>query len=305
MKIFKNRGDIYIPQTKFKSDLEQKALLITLTCVVVFTAVFLLVIGIKYDFSAEKFFKPDNLKNQTVETLEELPEVSGKTNFLFVLSNEETEDLYFCSIIQVDLDTISYKACTLSNNTVFNGKKITDIYKAGGAGNVMNAVNQNIGISVDYYVDQNIDDFRKMYNSMGKVRYNVLNDVKYKDTSFYGFNIKVKAGEQNLDGDMASKLMRYYVDKEHNYEAVNEILLSTLSQQLNEENYEKKEKLFSTFIDCSKTNISVKNFTENLNGLKVLSSETTGVNVYNVNSQYEGDNLVSSSVSEIKGYFTK
>ncbi len=305
MKIFKNRGDIYIPQTKFKSDLEQKALLIALTCIIAFTAVFMLIIGIKYDFSAEKFFKPENLKNEKIENLEELPEVSGKNNFLFVLSNVDTGEMYFASIIQVDLDTISYKACTLNSNTVMGGKKLADVYKAGGAGNVMNTINQNIGISVDYYIDQNLDDFRKMFDAMGRVKYNVLNDVKYKDTSFYGFNIKVKAGEQNLDGDMATKLMRYYVDKEQNYEAVNEILLSTLSQQLNSGNYEKKEKLFSTFIECSKTNISVKNFTENLNGIKVLSSDTTGVNVYSVNSQYEGDSLVSSSVSEIKGYFTK
>lgn len=305
MKIFKNRGDIYIPQTKFKSDLEQKVLLLSLTGIVVFTAVFLLIIGIKYDFSADKFFKPENMKNQVVEQLEELPEVQGKSNFLFVLSNEDTEDMYFCSVIQVDLDTISYKSCTLDANTTFEGKKLSEVYKAGGAGNVMNAVNQNLGINIDYYIDQNINNFSKMFDSMGKIKYNVLKDVKYKDTSFYGFNIKVKAGEQNVDGDMASKLMRYYVAEEQNYEAVNEILLTAISQHLNPQTYDKKEKIFSTFIECSKTNISVKNFTENINGIKVLSSETTGVNVYNVNSQYDGNNLTSSSIAEIKGYFTK
>lgn len=305
MKIFKNRGDIYIPQTKVKSDLEQKVLLIALTVIVVFTSVFLLIVGIKYDFSAEKFFKPENMKTPIAENIEELPDVQGKTNFLFVLSNEDTEEMYMCTIIQVDLDTISYKTCTLNSNTILDGKKLMDDYKAGGAGNVMNAINQNLGINIDYYIDQNIDSFRKMFDSMGKIRYNVLKDVKYKDTSYYGYNLKIKAGEQNIDGEMATKLMRYYATKENNYEAVNDILLAAISQHLNPQNYEKKEKIFSTFIECSKTNISVKNFTENINGIKVLSSETTGVNVYNVKSQYEENSLTSSSVSEIKGYFAK
>lgn len=305
MKIFKNRGDIYIPQTKVKSDLEQKVLLIALTVIVVFTSVFLLIVGIKYDFSAEKFFKPENMKVPIAENIEELPDVQGKTNFLFVLSNEDTEEMYMCTIIQVDLDTISYKTCTLNSNTILDGKKLMDDYKAGGAGNVMNAINQNVGINIDYYIDQNIDSFRKMFDTMGKIRYNVLKDVKYKDTSYYGYNLKIKAGEQNIDGEMATKLMRYYATKENNYEAVNDILLAAISQHLNPQNYEKKEKIFSTFIECSKTNISVKNFTENINGIKVLSSETTGVNVYNVKSQYEENSLTSSSVSEIKGYFAK
>lgn len=305
MKIFKNRGDIYIPQTKVKSDLEQKVLLIALTVIVVFTSVFLLIVGIKYDFSAEKFFKPENMKVPIAENIEELPDVQGKTNFLFVLSNEDTEEMYMCTIIQVDLDTISYKTCTLNSNTILDGKKLMDDYKAGGAGNVMNAINQNVGINIDYYIDQNIDSFRKMFDTMGKIRYNVLKDVKYKDTSYYGYNLKIKAGEQNIDGEMATKLMRYYATKENNYEAVNDLLLAAISQHLNPQNYEKKEKIFSTFIECSKTNISVKNFTENINGIKVLSSETTGVNVYNVKSQYEENSLTSSSVSEIKGYFAK
>lgn len=56
MRLFKNRGDIYIPSTKFKSDLEQKILFAVLAFIVVFTIVFLAIFGIKYDFSVKKFF---------------------------------------------------------------------------------------------------------------------------------------------------------------------------------------------------------------------------------------------------------
>lgn len=305
MKIFKHRGDVYLPKPKFKSDMEQRALIIALISVVVFTSVFLLIVGIKNDFSIMKFFQPENVNVSVGTDAEELPEVQGKANFIFTLNNENTDELYFCTLIQVDLDTVSYKACTLDPNTNVEGKSLAEIYLKGGAGNVMNAVSQHLGISIDYYIDMNTDDFRKMYDSMGKVKYMVLDDVKYKDTSYYGFNIKLKAGEQNIDGGKATDLMRYYIVKEKNYEAVNDIFLASLSQQINEANYEKKEKLFSSFIDLSKTNITVKNFTENLNGMKVLSSETTGVIIYSAAPQYDGNNLTSGSIANIKGYFSK
>lgn len=305
MRIFKNRGDIYIPSTKFKSDLEQKILLAVLAFVVVFTVVFLLILGFKYDFSAKKFFTPDGLKEQQVQNVEVLPEVEGKTNFLYLMNNEQTEEMYFCTMIQVDMDTLSYKACTLNPSTLADGKKLSDIYASGGAGSVVNAVNLLFGIDIDFYIDQSVDDYKKMFDSMGKVSYTILNDIKYKDTSTYGFNIKIKEGEQLLDGDKASKIIRYYVAEEKNYSAVNDIFLVSLSQQINSENYEKREKLFSTFIDTASTNITVKNFAENIDSMKVLSSETTGVNVYSAEAQYEGNSLTSSSVSDIQGYFTK
>lgn len=224
---------------------------------------------------------------------------------LLVVNNEETENMYFCTLVQIDLDTVSYKVCTLDPNTAADGKKLNDIYKVGGAGNVVNAVNQLLGISVDFYVDESIENFKKMFDSLGKIKYTVLNDIKYKDTSYYGFNIKIKAGEQNIDGGKAADLMCYYVAKEKNYDAANDLILSAVSQLINTENYEKKEKLFSQMIELSKTNITVKNFTENIDALKVLSSETTGVNVYSAAPQYDGGNLTSTSISNIKGYFSK
>jgi len=305
MRIFKNRGDIYIPSTKFKSDLEQKILLAVLAFTVVFTVVFLLILGIKYDFSAKKFFTPEGLKNQEVQSIETLPEVEGKTNILYLMNNSQTQEIYFCTLIQTDMDTLSYKACTLDASTMADGKKLSDIYTSGGAGSVVNAVNSLFGIDIDFYIDQSVDDYKKMFDAMGKVSYTVLNDVKYKDTSTYGFNIKFKEGEQLLDGDKASKLIRYYVSEEKNYSAVNDIFLVSLSQQINSENYEKRERLFSIFIDAAVTNITVKNFAENIDNMKVLSSDTTGVNVYSAQAQYEGNSLTSSSVSDIQGYFTK
>ena len=304
MRIFKNRGDIYIPSTKIKSDLEQKILLILLAFGVAFTSVFLVIVGIKYDFSIKNFFAPDNAVTKENNEIVSLPEISGKTNFLFIMNNSSMDEMYFCSVIQVDMDSIAYKVCTLDKATYSDGKSLSDIYKAGGAGNVVNAVNSLLGISIDYYIDESVDEYKKMYDAFGSINYLVLNEIRYKDTSTYGFNIKLKAGNQSVNGDLASKLIRYYLS-EKNYETVNEIMLTALSQQINPQNYEKKERLFSSLIEQSKTNITITDFTKSENALKVLSSETTGVNVYSVAPVYESNTLTTESIENIRGYFNK
>lgn len=294
-----------MPKTKFKSDVEQKVLISILAFIIVFTAVFVIFIGFKYDFSAKKFFTPNDLKIVEVENDDVLPQVSGKKNYLFIMNNENTNEMYFCTVIQVDLDTLSYKAATIKNDTQIEGKKLSEIYaNAGGAG-VQTNLNAYLGINIDYYVDESVNNFSDWFDSLGKVNYTLIDDVRYKDTSRYGFNIKLKSGEQVLDGDKASKLLRYFAGEGDNILAVNDIFLAALSQQINAENYEQREKLFNVFIEKSETNFTVKDFTESVDGLKVLSDDTTGVNVYNVNTSCERGKLTEQSLSDIKAYFAK
>lgn len=305
MRLFKNRGDIYIPSTREKADIEQKVLLIVLIFVVIFTAVFLLIFGIKYDFSVKNFFTPDDLQQQEEEVVQQLPEVQGKTNYLLILSNKNTQEMYFCSLFQADMDTVSYKSCTFSPQTVADENSVSQIYKNSGAAGVANSLSRLFGIEIDFYIDMDYSDYATMFDYLGSVNYTVLNDVRYKDTSRYGYNIRISAGNQKLDGDNAVKLMRYYVSQENNYTAVNDILLSAASQHMNEENYANRESVFSRFIEYSQTDFTVRDFTQKQNNLLVLSSSTTGVNIYSVPVIYEGKNLTSDSVSDIFGYFSK
>lgn len=305
MRLFKNRGDIYISSTREKADIEQKVLLIVLVFVVIFTAVFLLIFGIKYDFSVKNFFTPDDLQQQEEEVVQQLPEVQGKTNYLLILSNKNTQEMYFCSLFQADMDTVSYKSCTFSPQTVADENSVSQIYKNSGAAGVANSLSRLFGIEIDFYIDMDYSDYATMFDYLGSVNYTVLNDVRYKDTSRYGYNIRISAGNQKLDGDNAVKLMRYYVSQENNYTAINDILLSAASQHMNEENYANRESVFSRFIEYSQTDFTVRDFTQKQNNLLVLSSSTTGVNIYSVPVIYEGKNLTSDSVSDILGYFSK
>ncbi|MDE6751365.1 MAG: hypothetical protein K2J59_01140, partial [Eubacterium sp.] len=143
-----------------------------------------------------------------------------------------------------------------------------------------------------------------IFDYMGGINYTVSEDIRYKDNSYYGFNIKVSSGNQKIDGDLSSKLMRYYLTQDR-YDLVNDLILNALSQQINPENYERKEKIFSRLIDNSVTNITIKNYNEADDEIRVLSDETTGAAIYSVFPVYDGNKIVSSSIGEIKGYFEK
>ena len=150
MRIFKNRGDIYISSSRKKSDLEQKILLAVLAFIIVFTAVFLIIFGVRYDFSFKAFITPEDLKEEENVEVEQLPQVQGKTNYLLLLSNENTEDLYFCALLQTDMDTVSYKACTIAPQTQEKGTAILDTYQSHGAEGVGNSLSRLFRIDIDY-----------------------------------------------------------------------------------------------------------------------------------------------------------
>lgn len=305
MRIFKNRGDIYISSSRVKGDLEQKLLIAALVFVVAFTAVFLLVFGIKYDFSFKAFVTPEDLKPQQDESEQLLPQVQGKTNLLFLLSNENTDELYACALFQADMDTVSYKSCALSPDTLCGSETLSQIYLSRGAAGVSSGLSRLFGVEIDYYADFNYTDYSDFYDTLGSVNYTVLSEVRYKDTSRYGYNIRVSEGEQTLSGDDAVKLLRYYISHEKNFSAANELILACVSQHINAENYEKSDRIFSKFIECAETNITVRDYTAHRNDLTVLSSETTGVNVYGVNAVYDGSSVISDSVRDIVSSFSK
>ena len=304
LRLFKNRGDIYIPSTKLKSDLEQKILFAALAFIVGFTIVFVFIFGIKYNFSPKSFFKPDNLEIVQEDNSKNLPAVSGKNNFLYVMKNENTEDIYICSLIQVDLDNLAYKICTLDAETEIDGNKISDIYKKGNAGNVLNAVSGLFGVEIDYFIDQSTKEYKSIFDYLGSVNYTVAENIQYKDNSYYGFNIKLSEGSQKLDGEMAAKLMRYYMVQKR-YDLVSEVMLTSLLQQINTENYDKKERIFSRLIDNSLTNLTIKDYNNADDELLVLSDETTGAAIYSVSPQYSGNKINAESLKEITGYFKK
>lgn len=307
MRIFKNRGDIFFSKTNKEKSSEQRFLIIALVLIVIFSVIFVFVTAVKNDFSAKEFFKPDNIsvtENVSENEIDILPQVSGKNNFIVLVSEEN--NLLFAGIIQTDMDNVAYKASMLRADTVVEGEKLSMIFKKSGAENVKKAVESLLNTSIDYYISMESDKFTEVYEKFGEINYPVINSIKYKNNdTAVPFSVRVKEGEQSLKGSQIIGLMRYYLDVEKKPSLANDIMLTILTQQINENNYENKDELFEKFIASSKTNITVKNYSMAEDSLIVLSNENTGVKVYNAPAEYKNNKITKDSIKEVRGYFVK
>lgn len=309
MRIFKNRGDIYFSKANKEKSTEQKILIIALIVIIVFTLLFVSILCIVNDFSAKKFFEPENLvtaavSDDSTEEFEELPEVSGKTNFAAMIYEKDT--LLFISLVQADMDNKSFKATVLKGDTELDGNRLSEVFASSGAQNVMNSIEANLGITLDYYISIENKAFIDFFNKLGSINYPILNDIKYKeDDSPVSFTIKMKSGEQKIDGKHFVNLIRYYVDGENNSSQANELLLAALSQQLNSENMEDCDDLFRQFSAIADTNITIRDFSLAGDKLKVITNDRANMSVYNAQAAFDGNKINDDDLKKIKGYFVK
>ena len=305
MRIFKNRGDIFFSKTNKEKSTEQKILITALVAIVLFTVVFLSVTAIKNDFSAKEFFAPEKLEATQVQEEEYIPpQISGKTNYLILVG--EKNNLLFGVIVQADSDNISYKLSSIKASTVIEGESLADIYRSSSAKNARTAVESLLSSKIDYYISMQSDKFAEIYSKFGEINYPVLNDIKFKDNdNAVPYSLRIKEGEQKIRGSQLIGLMRYYLDEKNNTSVANDLFLSIISQQVNEENAQNSEELFQYFITNCETNITVKDFSVAGDKIEVFSDERSGVNIYNAPAEYKNNKITASSLKEIKGYFVK
>lgn len=309
MRIFKNRGDIYFSKSNKEKSTEQRILIIALAVIIAFTVIFVLALSIKNDFSAKKFFKPENLNVTNQISVDndgntEVPEVSGKRNYVTLVHKDD--ELLFAALVQVDMDNTSYKAAMLKAATEIDGNNLNEIYKSSGAENVKKAIDTYIGTAFDYYISMESSDFEDFFNELGTINYPILNDIKYRENnSPASYSLKIKSGEQNISGKYFVNLIRYYLDAENSSSQASELLLASLSQQLNSENAQISEKLFREFVSLSDTNISVRDFSLAGDRLSVLGNDLVAMSIYNAQAGYDGNRLTDDSLKKIKGYFVK
>ncbi|MGN0529398.1 MAG: LCP family protein [Eubacterium sp.] len=307
MKIFKNRGDIYISKSKGIKSAEERVLLIILAVIVILTIVFVVMLSQKYSSVAEFFVGEDvSLSDSAGDETQALPQISGKSNYLFIETDDENTTVHYVILIQADGDNKAYKVCTLSPNTKIDGTTIEKIYEQGAGASLQTKLTEFFGFEIDYYIQFNNNKFIDFTDKLGTFIYPSSQAVEYSggkgdDT----YTVRIKEGEQNLDGKDLTNIIRYYVNEKKNYQIPNEIMLYALTNYVSEDNLENSEELFRMFIaDCS-TNITVKNFADSTDALTVFCKSSRGITVYSANAKYDALELTPQSVQEIKGYFSK
>ena len=87
-----------------------------------------------------------------------------------------------------------------------------------------------------------------------------MSDIKYKNNkSAVAFTVRMKAGEQVIKGSQAVNLVRYFLES-NNQQNANDVLLTSLSKQMNPDNFANKDSLFQNLVTKSTTNITVRDY---------------------------------------------
>jgi anionic cell wall polymer biosynthesis LytR-Cps2A-Psr (LCP) family protein len=307
LKIFKNRGDIYISKSNYKSSREERILVFLLIIIVIFTIVFVAFMSHKYT-SVSEFFAEGEVSTTQAQNIDDiiLPSISGKTNYLIIETDDEESTIHYIMLIQSDGDSLAYKVSALSPNMKIDNESLIDLFEVGGGAALQTKLTEYLGIEIDYYAQFKMNDFIEFANKMGSFVYPSNEEIRYTGGSGDDtYTIHINEGEQNIDGKELSNLLRYYSCDKVNYSAANEVMLYALTEVFNQDNYEDCESLFRMFIRSSVTNVTVRDFENGKDVLQVFCYKNTDITVYNTVAVYEKNALTQSSMQEIKGYFSK
>lgn len=307
MKIFKNRGDIYISKSKKMSN-QAKILYALLAVIVVFTAVFTAYLHKNYSSAADFFARGEVTTTEKEENIKEiLPETEGKTNFLVMETDENKEKIHYIFLVQADRDNRAYKAAALSPDMSVGDSTVQKIYTASGGAGLKAKLTEYLGFEIDYYADFENSGFVEVVNKLGSYVYISNEKIDYSDNKEDDkYTLKIKEGEQTVSGSETSNLLRYFTEKTKNYSAENELILKALPELLNEKNYENADSLFKLFMKNCTTDITVRDFENGKNGVMVFCTLSTDLTLYSAATEFDDTNkLTDTSVKNIKGYFSK
>ncbi len=309
MKIFKNRGSIYIPKSNMKSDREQKFLFACLGVLITGALVVLIIFGVRYHFSLKEFFRPNDLQTaaETGDTAAvNLPDVSGKTNFVILETDNDAESLHFALLVQFDMDSNTYKAAAVGPDIRADNIPLDQAYEQGGAAAVLRALNEEFSLSVDNYFTFTDKNFTSMFDELGSATYAFTDSIRDELNGDDGFYVRVSAGEQKVDGDLCLRLIRYWCQIQNDYTACNNFLVSMLTELFNDELYTDRLNKFSAVINLvTDTDMTVNDYTELEDVLQVACSEFTGMNVYYPEAQAQNGSFTDDSVQSIRSSFSK
>lgn len=310
MRIFKNRGDIYIPKSGYKSSKEEQILLSLLGVIVVFTLVFVIVMGNKYDFSMKNFFASDKVieeqqQNENISTTQLLPAISGRSNYLLIETNDKKDTVFYAVLIQADRDNVAYKATTLSPNTLIGNKTINQSFADGGIQGLFADMNSYFGFEINYYAHFTNSTFKDFVGDLGTFLYPSPESFKFSGGEGADeYSIRINEGEATINSKTLSNLLRYYTNEAKTYAIPNEIVLYALVGLIDEESQEDAQELFRTFIDDCSTNITVRDFAGATDAMTVFTKSTDSIKVYSCVAQYDQNfELTQDSLKDIKGYF--
>lgn len=199
-------------------------------------------------------------ENRSVESL------SGKSTVLFICANgDNVLDFAFTVSTDYDNKTMRVKCVDGSiaakyNNVQSDYGKIYDLASVDG---LKKAITDNFSIQAGKYVLCSESQFKDILSLFDGISVNVLTDVNYRSADF---NLELDAGRQTLSSDYAFKYLLISDNKVRE-----SIICDIINSVLLPEYTENSGDLFKSFVNSCKTDISIIDYSEEIEKLIVYS----------------------------------
>lgn len=187
-----------------------------------------------------------------------------------------TDTILYVAINGDDISMIAIPRDTLLPGPYM---RINSVYHHDGAEGLRREVEAILGVPVDYYVIVKLDIFQNLVDAVGGVTVDVPYPMRYRDNAA-GLNINFQPGPQHMDGEDASKFIRFRetlrgdIDRIDNVKRLAYALLERI-KQLNVRAVTTVPGLVDTFFKDVETNASLNLLGDLVGRLSHLNLTTT------------------------------
>ncbi len=237
------------------------------------------VISEKNDATTSVSDVTDDVALQAVSDESPTEELLG--NFLLVLTEDGNENIELMALLRLDSVgrkvSVAFLEDTARSNVNGLDGTMQEHIDNGGVKELVWAVGEYAGISIERYIIGDGDNFVDLMKSLGDIPLNVDEKVSH---SYRGIPFIIEKGVQSLSADM---MLKYFVYLCENYDTLTGKLIETMitygKKMFDSKDESVLDKSFNSMIRYFLTDISVVDFTHYRKAVQNLASSENVVDV--------------------------
>lgn len=231
---------------------------------------FLFMYSIDFDFN-NFVSKPEEETNEPTDVIPEpscsVNSLTGKSTVLFVCADsKDTLDFAFTVECDFDSKSMTVKCTDAKSQMTLKESKITcaDVYKNYSIQELKSAFSESFGIDVDKYFICDRLGAKEILSLFDGINVNVNENIDY---DFNGINLKLNKGNQTVSGAYALNFLLISDNSTRE-----RIICDTINSVLIPSYIDNSQRLFTNFVNLGKTDISVIDYSESIENLKVYAN---------------------------------
>ena len=215
-----------------------------------------------------------NIYNHSIMEVNTDKATGDNFNLLFVgRDNNSRADAIMLLIVKED----GIKGLSIPRNTIFDGKKISDILATkNGNQTAIDTIKNKFSVPIHYYAEMNLSAVKEIVDGVGGIEFEVPMDMVYVDP-YQHPHITSQKGVRVWSGEEVCQLLQYrrgYPEGDlSRMELHQKFVKEFIRQKIKKENIGKARKIFNIISDNIKTNYPVGNLKKDFKTINAISQE--------------------------------